>query len=398
MDEPQEPLDLETGEALFRELLDGTFEGVLLHDAERVLYANAAAGRIIGAAPEKVVGMDMLRLHPEGRPPEATASSASYGPIEFGVPWLSDPPVIIEAQGRSVRYHGRWVWLTAFRDVSRHKAVAAELEKRIELEEQRVEERTRELTAKQAQLMQAEKMAVLGQLVAGVAHEINTPLGAIKSNTDTLMRSLDKLAALGDDPSEQAAARRLKFLDTGRQVNAVNVQAIERIVAIVNTLRQFARLDQAEVGTVDLHEAIDNTLTLVQHQLKHRVEVKKLYGDLPPVECLPDQLNQVFMNLLVNAGQSIDGKGTITITTWIEGQTVGIEFRDSGKGIPREQLGRIFDPGFTTKGVGVGTGLGLSIVQRIVDEHHGRIEVESEPGRGTAFRLFVPVRRPRETL
>jgi PAS domain-containing protein len=108
MDEPQAPLDLETGEALFRELLDGTFEGVLLHDAERVLYANAAAGRIIGAAPEKVVGMDMLRLHPEGRPPEATAASASYGPIEFGVPWLSDPPVIIEAQGRSVRYHGRW--------------------------------------------------------------------------------------------------------------------------------------------------------------------------------------------------------------------------------------------------------------------------------------------------
>jgi len=397
MDEPHEPLDLETGEALFRELLDGTFEGVLLHDAERVLYANAAAGRIIGAAPEKVVGMDMLRLHPEGRPPEATEASASYGPIEFGVPWLSDPPVIIEAQGRSVRYHGRWVWLTAFRDVSRHKAVAAELEKRIELEEQRVQERTRELTAKQAQLMQAEKMAVLGQLVAGVAHEINTPLGAIKSNTDTLMRSLDKLAALGDDPSEQAAARRLKFLETGRQVNAVNVQAIERIVAIVNTLRQFARLDQADVGTVDLHEAIDNTLTLVQHQLKHRVEVKKLYGDLPPVECLPDQLNQVFMNLLVNAGQSIDGKGTITITTWLEGQTVGIEFRDSGKGIPREQLGRIFDPGFTTKGVGVGTGLGLSIVQRIVDEHHGRIEVESEPGRGSAFRLFVPVRRPRET-
>jgi signal transduction histidine kinase len=130
---------------------------------------------------------------------------------------------------------------------------------------------------------------------------------------------------------------------------------------------------------------------LVQHQLKHRIQVHKDYGQLPLVQCHPDQINQVFMNLLVNAGQAIEGRGDIHIRTRHEGGRVAVEMHDSGKGIPKEHIARIFDPGFTTKGVGVGTGLGLSIVHGIVDEHHGTIEVESEPGQGTTFRVWLPI-------
>jgi signal transduction histidine kinase len=176
------------------------------------------------------------------------------------------------------------------------------------------------------------------------------------------------------------------------KLNAINEQAVERIVGIVSSLRQFARLDQAAIDSVDLHQAIDNTLVLVQHQLKHRIQVHKDYGTLPLVHCHPEQINQVVMNLLVNAGHAIEGKGDIFIRTWAAGERVAVELRDTGKGIPPEHLARIFDPGFTTKGVGVGTGLGLSIVHGIVDEHRGTIEVESEIGKGTTFRVWLPTK------
>ena len=144
---------------------------------------------------------------------------------------------------------------------------------------------------------------------------------------------------------------------------------------------------------MDLHEGIENTLTLVQHELRNRVDVEKDYGDIPRVKCYSNQLKQVFMNLLVNASHAIEGQGNIAIKTRPQGNNVLIEFTDSGRGIPQENLKRIFDPGFTTKGSGVGTGLGLSIVYRIVQEHQGSIDVESEVGKRTTFRLLLPIRR-----
>jgi signal transduction histidine kinase len=263
--------------------------------------------------------------------------------------------------------------------------------------EQKVKDRTAELQRKHAQLVHAEKMAALGQLVAGVAHEINTPLGAINSNTDTLRRTVFKLAELveqaksaGDGVLDKVE----KLLGSGQKLNDINAQAVERIVGIVSSLRQFARLDQAEIDTVDLHESIDNTLVLVHHEYKHRITVQRDYGVLPPIECHPDQINQVIMNLLVNAGQAIEGEGEVHIRTRADGEQVVVELEDSGKGIPPENLARIFDPGFTTKGVGVGTGLGLSIVHGIVEEHGGSLEVESELGRGSTFRLRLPLKHP----
>jgi signal transduction histidine kinase len=150
-------------------------------------------------------------------------------------------------------------------------------------------------------------------------------------------------------------------------------------------------LDEAELKTADLHEGLESTLTLVHHELKNRVQVVKEYGDIPSISCHPNQINQVFMNLLVNASQAVRGEGTITIKTFRDGDTVNVQISDTGAGIPPENLSRIFDPGFTTKGVGVGTGLGLSICFKIAQDHGGRIDVESTAGEGSTFTVRLPI-------
>lgn len=176
-----------------------------------------------------------------------------------------------------------------------------------------------------------------------------------------------------------------------QSTNKSTQEAVSRIVKIVKSLKSFARLDQAELEFVDLHEGIDSTLTLLQHLLKDRIELIKNYGQLPELRCYVSQINQVFMNLLTNAAQAIPGRGTITITTRHEGNFAVIEIADTGSGIAPEHLTHIFDPGFTTKGVGVGTGLGLAISYRIIENHRGSIAVESEPGKGTTFTVRLPL-------
>ncbi len=291
--------------------------------------------------------------------------------------------------GKSV---GR-VW--SLRDVTARKRVEEALQQAYNELEQKVEERTKELRQKQAQLVQAEKMASLGQLVAGVAHEINTPLGALKSNIDVFTRSVEKIQHLLLDPRMPQEFRELadmsQHLTRLETLNTHNQTAIDRIVMIVSSLRKFARLDEAELDEVDIHEGLESTLILVQHALKNRVEVVRDYGELPLVKCYPNQLNQVFMNLLINASQAIERKGQIVVRTRRQHDCVSVEIRDTGKGIPQANLQKIFDPGFTTKGSGVGTGLGLSIVYQIMKDHKGNIEVESELGHGTNFRIILPI-------
>ncbi|MFC1573854.1 PAS domain S-box protein [Candidatus Latescibacterota bacterium] len=261
--------------------------------------------------------------------------------------------------------------------------------------ERKVEDRTLELRQKQAQLVQSEKMAALGNLVAGVAHEINTPLGALKSNNDIVMRSIARMKTILADtisPEEEPDNPQLvKLFGSIDKLNEVSKTASDRIVKIVNSLRTFARLDKADMDTVDIHEGIDSTLTLVHHELKNRIEVHKEYGELPRISCYPNQLNQVFMNILINASHAIDKTGDIYIRTKLKDDKVVIEIEDNGKGIPKENLKRIFDPGYTTKSKGIGTGLGLSIVYKIIEDHKGSLEVESQVDKGTIFKIYLPL-------
>jgi signal transduction histidine kinase len=245
-----------------------------------------------------------------------------------------------------------------------------------------------DLTAQEdakAQLIQSEKMASLGLLTAGLAHEINTPLGAIHSNNDTILRCIEKVRAL-----LEANAPAMHLLGMLQEVCQNTSLATERLMNIVGSLKNFARLDEAELKKADIHEGLESTLTIVQHKLRGRIEVRKKYGKIPLVECYPNRLNQVFMNLLVNAAQAITDRGTITIETSRRSDSVRIAISDDGIGIPSENLSKVFDPGFTTKGVGVGTGLGLSICYKIIQQHGGKIGVESH-GQETTFAIDLPI-------
>ncbi|KAA3618591.1 MAG: PAS domain S-box protein [Calditrichaeota bacterium] len=289
-----------------------------------------------------------------------------------------------------------WYEIRIVQDVTEQRALENDLIEAKNNLEHRVEERTRQLKQKQTQLIQAEKMASLGNLVAGVAHEMNTPLGVLAANNDIITRIVDKMHGLfheagileGEDEHTQLCS----LFDQAIKLNSVNKTAAKRIIAIVNSLRKFARLDEAVLAEFDVHEGIDNTLMLVYHYTKNLIEIEKQYGNVPLLRCHPNQLNQVFMNILVNGIQAIEGKGKITIKTELKNKHVIISFTDSGKGIKDADLQRIFDPGFTTKGVGVGTGLGLSIVYNIIESHGGKIEVDSKVGKGTTFRFILPVR------
>ena len=248
-----------------------------------------------------------------------------------------------------------------------------------------------ELRMTQARLLQQAKMASLGQLVAGVAHEINTPLGAVVSNNDLFLRAFGRLreALAGSALSDDERVRR--DLQAVEQLSRVTREGCARITGIVRTLRTFAREGGEEARPVDLHEGLDSTLVLVAHLAKANTVIVREYGVLPSVECHLNQINQVFMNLLVNACQAIDDAGTITLRTSSDGGWASVAIADTGRGIPREHLARIFDPGFTTKSAGVG--LGLMIGFQIVEAHGGEIAVESEVGRGTTFTVKLPLRQ-----
>ncbi|HUG11059.1 MAG TPA: ATP-binding protein [Opitutaceae bacterium] len=266
-----------------------------------------------------------------------------------------------------------------------------------------------ELQDTRDQLLQSEKMASIGQLAAGVAHEINNPIGYVKSNfgsLDTYLSQMFELIriyrdeeAFIVDPAALArisAARQsvdLEFLS--EDVFALlkeSREGISRVGKIVQDLKDFSRVGAGdEWGWADLHEGLETTINIVNNEIKYKAQLVKEYGELPEIECLPSQLNQVFMNLLVNAAHAIETQGTITIRSGVQGGEIWIEVSDTGKGIAPEHLNRIFDPFFTTKLVGKGTGLGLALSHGIVQKHHGRIEVQSEVGHGTTFRVCLPV-------
>ena len=293
--------------------------------------------------------------------------------------------------------------------------------------ERRVVERTRELSEalqhlkeSEAQLIQSEKMSSLGQMVAGVAHEINTPLAYVKNSLGTVSDKLAELSGAIDN-----CEKLLKLLQAGndaqglsRQFAVVWAQVAQlkkqgvmvelgslvkdglygtaQMAEIVGNLKDFSRLDRSKVTSFNLNEGVQSTLLLAKHLLKDIV-VNKHLADIPPIICSPSQVNQVFLNLVTNAAQALrGGDGTIDLTTRPDGEGVIVEVKDNGTGIPPDVLPKIFDPFFSTKEIGKGTGLGLSICYKIVQQHGGRIDVVSRPGSGTTFSVWLPLRPPAE--
>ena len=293
-------------------------------------------------------------------------------------------------------------------DISSRNARETELRQRHD-ELQRTLSR---LAGTQEQLLQSEKMASIGQLAAGVAHEINNPIGYVHSNLGTLREYLGAMFSLLEaygaamqlpDPASQRdelqAMRQRLDIDfiTGDLPHLMDEsrEGIERVTKIVQDLKEFSYVGRDEtMRAADLLKGLDSTLNIVWNDLKYKVRLEKHFSPLPPVECHPSELNQVFMNLLINAGQAIAERGTITLASGVEGDEVWIAISDTGSGIPEESLQRIFDPFYTTKPIGRGTGLGLAICYRIIAKHHGRIEVQSRVGHGSTFRIVLPIRQP----
>jgi len=290
--------------------------------------------------------------------------------------------------------------------IARRARAEASLRKRIE----ELVELNRKLADAQMQLLQSEKMASIGQVAAGVAHEINNPVGFVKSNLGTLAQYVEQLlellqgyAALESQVDAAGAALCLPLrqrkadmdfdfmLTDLPQLIAESREGINRISQIVLDLKNFSRSSDNEWCWADLHEGLESTLNVVWNQLKYKVEVTRAYGELPQVYCVAAQINQVLMNLLVNAGQAITDKGHITLRTGVQGTNVWIEVQDDGCGMDGPTQARIFEPFYTTKPVGLGTGLGLSIAVGIVSRHQGRLEVQSQPGQGSTFRLVLPI-------
>ncbi len=291
--------------------------------------------------------------------------------------------------------------------------------------EKRVEERTRELSAamqhlkeSESQLIQSEKMSSLGQMVAGVAHEINTPLAYVKNSLGTVADKLPELKSVLDNcekllallqAGNDASGLSKQFALVSQQIAQLKQQGVVdelaglvkdglygtgQMAEIVGNLKDFSRLDRSKVTSFNLNEGLQSTLLLAKHLLK-AVTINKNLGDVKPIVCSPSQINQVFLNLITNAAQAMGERpGTITLTTRVEGDGVAVDVADDGNGIAPEVLPKIFDPFFSTKEIGKGTGLGLSISYKIVQQHGGRINVESKVGSGTRFTVWLPFKPP----
>jgi signal transduction histidine kinase len=323
------------------------------------------------------------------------------------------------------RLHG------SYREINRANTELALLNESLE---ERVHARTDELSGtlselkeSQVQLVQAEKMSSLGQLVAGISHEINTPLLYLANNAELIRERLEPLrdfvsasvaafAIKAEDFPDRAAyqtkfvaaLRDVKILLRDHELDAVieeiqdltrdSIAGLGELTEMAQSLKDFSRLDRAPIASFDVNAGLEKTLLIAKNIVKHKASINKVYGEIPEIECSPSQVNQVFLNIITNAAQAIEAQGEITIETKLyDPEHVAIRITDTGCGIPEENLSKIRDPFFTTKEVGTGTGLGLSICDEIIRSHFGELLIESEVGKGSTFTVVLPIKRPGPT-
>ncbi|HZW24078.1 MAG TPA: PAS domain S-box protein [Gallionella sp.] len=404
------------------EAVEQSLEAIVLSDTARsIIYVNPSFTQLFGYSAQEVLGQSVDLLAVDGYPaPYQTAEIALAQGAYSGetmrrskdgraILVLLNVAVVRDEHNEISGYVGTMTDLTELK-----RAEMEAHQRMVELTHANAE--LRELNAKlaqaQIQLVQSEKMASIGMLAAGVAHEINNPIGYIRSNLGTLGNYIGNFIDVLDayEKAERSMPdRSALFAGTDELKEKVDIsyirqdvmallhesnEGVERVTKIVQDLKDFSRIETEEKWVSEnVHHGIDSTLNVIWNELKYKCEVVKEYGELPDIDCLPSQLNQVFMNLLVNAAQSIETRGRITIRTGREGDRVWVEVSDTGQGISPENIPHLFDPFFTTKPVGKGTGLGLSVSYNIVEKHHGKIEVASEVGKGSTFRVWLPIRQ-----
>ena len=401
----------------FKTTLDQTHDSVFMFspDTLRFIYVNRGAASQVGYSIEALMQMTPLDLK-SGFTPEhfreilqpLLSGQQSATTFETTHRHKDGHEIPVEVLLQYIHPAGGEArFIAVVRDIAERKRTEGELIRRYE----EVAALNSQLQETQSQLLQSEKMASIGQLAAGVGDEINNPIGYVHSNLGTLEKYVKDLfgmvavyeqaepmiADVGILEGLQTAKKNFDLEFLKEDVSALMSESrdgITRVKKIVQDLKDFSHVDASEEWHwTDLIKGIDSTLNIVNNEIKYKAQVVKEYQDIPEVECLSSQLNQVFMNLLVNAAHAIDERGTITIRTGRQGDDeVWVEIADTGKGIAPENLKKIFDPFFTTKPIGKGTGLGLSLSYGIIHKHHGRIEVQSEVDRGTTFRVCLPVR------
>jgi len=409
-----------------RELQKSRAEQLRSHEELQSLFTQVASSKMEWESTMDCIGDIVVLVTAEGNIKRCNKALQEFTNLPYqkiiGAHWrevlnhygLELPPELSPGHEICQESSGRWFFCTSYpftdnehhtisgfvltiHEFTRQKAVNDELERAYG-----------ELKATQAKIVQQEKMASIGQLAAGVAHEINNPMGFISSNLGTLRKYLGRLtehvayisqaiASLPDEVFRQNFLDNRKALkidyiiEDGKELIDESLDGAERVRSIVQNLKSFSRVDESECKPVDINECLESTLKIVWNEVKYRANVVRDLGTLPLIRCFPQQLNQVFMNLLVNAAQAIENQGEIRVRTWHENDSVFASVSDSGCGIPEKTLSRIFEPFFTTKEVGKGTGLGLSITYDIIKKHQGEIYVESRPGQGTSFTIRLPI-------
>ncbi len=410
--------ELFESEKRYRTLFDNVNDAIFIYDLEGIfLEVNHIACERFGYKREEFLHMTRSDIHlPDDalKLEEIISVLHEKGQFYFETIHVKKDGTVIptEVNCRLIDYKDKKAILSSARDITKRKETEHLLIAEKECSEKarkELEIAYNELKSAQSRILQSEKMASIGQLAAGIAHEINNPIGFIGGNLRSLEKYINKFIEFMKGQSEvikefkitpsieelYEKKKKLKIdyiTEDIRELIKESLDGTERVAKIVQDLKGFSRIDDgADLRRADINEAIDRTLNIVWNEIKYKAEVIKEYGDIPEILCYPQQLTQVFMNLLVNASQAIEKYGEIIIKTWYDRNSVYISIGDTGCGIKEEYLNKIFEPFFTTKEVGKGTGLGLSIIYDIIKKHKGDITVESTVGKGTVFTVKIPV-------